>query len=144
MAVTRLRLGAGFAQEPMRCRICRNTLDPAGAHALCCAQGESTRGHNDVRDCVFDLARRADATAEREVLGLLDTAPGLRPADVLTTAVSPGWTSALDVGIAAPHAANAGEDCTESMRRRKRDVYARYLPALEAEGVRYTPMAWSC
>ena len=58
--------------------------------------------------------------------------------------MSPGWTSALDVGIAAPHAANAGEDCTESMRRRKRDVYARYLPALEAEGVRYTPMAWSC
>ena len=144
VAATRLRLGAGFAQEPMRCRICRNTLDPAGAHALCCAQGESTRGHNDVRDCVFDLARRADATAEREVLGLLDTAPGLRPADVLTTAVSEGWTSALDVGVAAPHAANAGEDCTESMRRRKRDVYARYLPALEAEGVRYTPMAWSC
>ena len=30
------------------------------------------------------------------------------------------------------------------MRRRKLDVYARYLPALEAEGVRYTPMAWSC
>ena len=104
VAAVRLRLGAGFADQPLQCRVCAGTLDPADLHALCCAQGESTRGHTDARDCVFDLARLADATAEKETLGLLDTAPGLRPANVLTSAVSPGWVSALDVGIAAPHA----------------------------------------
>ena len=100
--------------------------------------------HNDVRDNVFDLARLADTTAEKEVLGLLDTAPGLRPADILTSAVSPGRVSALDVGVAAPGARHAGADCTESMRRRKRAVYARYLDALAAEGVDYQPLTWSC
>ena len=144
VAAARLRLGASFALEPLQCRICSGTLDPRGSHALCCAPGESTRGHNDVRDNVFDLARQADATAEKETLGLLDTAPGFRPADVLTTAVSPGWVSCLDVGVAAPEAQNAGDDCTESMRRRKRRVYAKYLDALEAEGIEYKPLVWSC
>ena len=91
-------------------------LDANGNYALCCAPGESTKGHNDVRDALFDLARLADATAEKEVLGLLETAPGLRPPDVLTTVVSPGMTSALNVGVAALHARHAGADCTESMR----------------------------
>ena len=93
---------------------------------------------------VFGLARLADPTAEKEVLGLLDTAPGLRPADVLTSAVSPGLTSALDVGVAALEARRAGADCTETMRLRKRGVYQRLLPALEAEGVEYRPLVWSC
>jgi len=144
VAAARLRMGAGFALEPLHCRACRGVLDPNGKHALCCAPGESTKGHNDVRDAVFDLARLADATAEKEVLGLLETAPGLRPADVLTTAVSPGLTSALDVGIAAPHARHAGTDCTESMRLKKRAAYSRHLAALEAEGVEYKPLTWSC
>ncbi len=30
------------------------------------------------------------------------------------------------------------------MRVRKRRKYAKYLPALEAEGVVYKPMVWSC
>ena len=68
----------------------------------------------------------------------------MRPADVLTSAVSPGLVTALDVGIASPDARNAGEDCTESMRRRKRAVYARYLGAMEGEGVEYKPLVWSC
>ena len=71
VAAARLRLGAGFALEPLLCRACKGVLDPSGTHALCCAPGQSTRGHNDVRDAVFDLARMADATAEKEVLGLL-------------------------------------------------------------------------
>ena len=140
----RLRLGAGFADASLRCSVCGGTLDTAGAHALCCSPGESTRGHNDVRDCLYDLTRLADATAEKEVLGLLEAAPGLRPADVLTTAASPGWTSALDVGIAAPHARHARADCAEAMRVRKRGVYSRFLGALEDEGVRYTPVVWTC
>jgi hypothetical protein len=144
VAAVRLRVGAGFATEPMPCRACRGTLDPGGCHALCCAPGESTRGHNDVRDSLFDLARLADGTAEREVLGLLEAAPGLRPADVLTSAASPGLASALDVGIASPDAMHAGEDCTESMRVRKRVVYSRHLPALLAEGIEYRPLVWSC
>ena len=144
MAAVRLRLGASFADQALPCRVCRGVLDPDGCHALCCAPGESTRGHNEVRDCVFDLARVADATAEKEVLGLLDTAPGLRPADVLTSAVSPGRTSALDVCVAAPGALRAGADCTESARVRKRSVYAKYLDALAAEGVDYLPLVWCC
>ena len=144
VAAVRLRLGAGFATEPLPCRACKGVLDPNGRHALCCAPGESTKGHNDVRDEVFDLVRMADATAEKEVLGLLETAPGLRPADILTNAVSPGLTSALDVGIAAHHASHAGADCAEATRVRKRATYARFLPALLAEGVEYRPLVWSC
>ena len=53
-------------------------------------------------------------------------------------------TSALDVGIAAPHALHAGSECTESMRLKKRTTYSRVLGALEAEGVEYTPLIWSC
>ena len=140
----RLRLGAGFASEPLPCRACRKVLDANGSHALCCAPGASTRGHNDVRDSVFDLTHVADATCEKEVLALLETAPGKRPADVLTNAVSPGLTSALDVGVAAPHAVHAGEDCAESMRLRKRKEYASYLQALAAEGVEYEPLIWTC
>ena len=144
VAAVRLRLGAGFAPEPLVCHVCRGTLDPGGSHALCCAPGESTRGHNDVRDAVFDLAYAADATAEKEVLGLLATAPGLRPADILTSAAAPGLVSALDIGVASPDAQHAGQDCTEAMRVRKRGVYARHLEALHAEGVEYRPLVWSC
>ena len=144
VAAVRLRLGASFSSSPLRCRVCNGRLDEHGVHATCCAPGESTRGHNEVRDAVFDLARLADQTSEKETLGLLDTAPGLRPADVLTSAVSPGRVSALDVGIAAVEALNAGVDCAESMRLRKRQAYSRHLPALEAEGIEDRPLVWSC
>ena len=117
---------------------------PTACIACAAHRGESTRGHNDMRDAVFDLAHVADATCETEVLGLLEAVPGLRPADVLTTAVSPGLTSALDVGIAAPHALQAGPDCAETMRVKKRQTYARHLPAMEAEGMEYRPLVWTC
>ena len=132
------------AGNALRCRICGGTLDPEGVHSTCCAPGESTRGHNYVRDVVFDLAQVADVNSEKEILGLLVTAPGLRPADVLTSAVTPGLVSALDVGIAAVEALRAGTDCTESMRKRKRWTYRNHLDALETEGVEYKPMVWSC
>ena len=41
-------------------------------------------------------------------------------------------------------ARRAGADCTETMRLRKRGVYQRHLPALEAEGIEYRPLVWSC
>ena len=144
VAAVRLRLGATFASKPLRCNICNATLDVHGVHATCCAPGESTRGHNGVRDAVFDLARLADPTAEKETLGLLDSAPGLRPADILTSAVSPGYVSSLDIGVAAVEARHAGNDCTEAMRLRKRAVYRPHLPALESEGIAYRPLVWSC
>ena len=113
-------------------------------HASCCAPGESTRGHNDVRDNLHDLALLADATAEKETLGLLETAPGDRPADILTSAVSPGWVSCLDVGVASPDSRRAGRDCTEAMRLRKRDRYAVHLAAMAEERLEYKPVVWSC
>ena len=47
------------------------------------------------------------------------------------------------MGVAAVEARNAGVDCTESMRARKRAVYSMHLDALEAEGVEYRPLVWS-
>ena len=144
IAAVRLRLGASFTSQPVQCRMCNRLLDSNGTHALCCAPGESTRGHNAVRDELFAITRIADTTAEREVLGLLDTAPGLRPADILTCAVQPALSSALDIGIAAPHSAHAGTDCCETMRLRKVRYYADHTGDLLEQGIEYTPVIWSC
>ena len=62
VAAARLRLGAGFATEPLPCSLRRGTLDTSGRHAFCRASGEATRGHDEVRDEVCDLARLADAS----------------------------------------------------------------------------------
>ena len=144
IAATRLRLGASFTCQPIRCRLCNRTLDTSGSHALCCAPGEGTRGHNEIRDEVFVITRMTDTTAEREVLRLLDTAPGLRPADILTIAVVPSLSSALDIGVAAPHALHAGEDCCETMRVRKIHHYRNHFEDLRLQGIVYTPLIWSC
>ena len=53
-------------------------------------------------------------------------------------------TSALDVGIAAPHARHAGSDCAETMRLKKRATYSRHLAALAEEGIEYKPLVWTC
>ena len=60
-------------------------------------------------EMLFSIWRGLPSTSEKETVGLLDTAPGLRPADFLTSAVSP-----------------------------------QHLPALEAEGIEYRPLVWSC
>ena len=97
-----------------------------------------------MRGELFAITRIADTIAEREVLGLLDTAPGLRPADILTCAVQPSLSSALDIGIAAPHSAHAGTDCCETMRRRKVRHYADHAGDLLEQGIQYIPIIWSC
>ena len=141
----RIRLGAGGPDEPVPCRLCkRGTLDHTATHCLCCALGEATRGHNKVRDELLSIARSADASAEKEAPGLIPSHPLLRPADVLTSATSDGRLSAMDVGICSPDAGDAGDDCTESMRQRKLGFYAAHSRALEAQGIVYTPMVWSC
>lgn len=145
VAAVRLRLGAGFGDAPFTCRACgKRHVTAAGPHALCCAPGPCTVGHNEVRDIVHAAAKQADPHAETEVLGILQTAPGKRPADVLTSAVSEGLLTALDVGVASPDASHAGDDCLEAMRVRKVRVYARYEPELAAQGMAYRPLPFSC
>ncbi len=120
-------------------------LDPCCRHALLCAPGESTRGHNEVRDCLLDFARLADSTSEPEVLGLIASAPGLRPADVLTSALGDAnQLTALDVGVASPDSVGAGDDCTESFRRSKVRKYAPHECDLRQLQVTYRPIVWSC
>ena len=143
VTAVRLRLGASHAAEPQLCQQCGAVLAPTAYHASCCAPGASTEGHNDVRDALLDLAKVADATSEPEVLGLFASAPDLRPADVLTSALGGNLSHALDVGIAAPLAANAGPDYTESMRKRKVRRYARRQGELEEQRITYRPLIWS-
>ncbi len=143
VTAVRTRLGAGGPDEPTPCRICGGVLDPSGWHALCCALGEATRGHNAVRDQIHSAARIADPAAEIEPLGLIPFHPLLRPDDIFTSAAAHGRLSALDVGICSPDSVDAGDDCTESMRQRKLGDYSAHLPALESQNITYTPMTWS-
>ena len=145
VTAVRLRLGANQSDEPMLCQSCgRVMMHPDASHALCCAPGQSTQGHDEVRDVTLDFTRLADASAEPEVVGLIASAPGLRPADLSTTALAMNCDTALDIGIASPDAAGAGPDCTESMRRRKLTRYGRFLQELLATHVIYRPLIWSC
>ena len=141
----RLRLGAGGPTEPVPCRLCKDgVLDSGGSHALQCSLAEATRGHNAVKNELLRVAKACDSSAEAEPLGLIPSNPALRPADVFTSAATPGRLSALDVGICSPEAAAAGADCTESMRQRKLHFYAQHLTELEAQNIVYKPLTWSC
>ena len=76
ITAVRLRLGADHADESVPCRSCgRALLCPKAYHALCCACGPSTRGHNEVRDVLLDYTMLADATAEPKVRGLIASKP---------------------------------------------------------------------
>ena len=144
LTAVRLRLGAKHVDTPFACQSCgRAVFDSCATHALCCAPGVATRGHHDVRDELLDFVRLVDATAEPEVLGLVASAPGVRPADILTSALASGLDTALDVGVASPFAQGAGEDCAETYRRRKLARYAPFAPQLADEGVVYRPLIWT-
>ena len=86
----------------------------------------------------------ADPSAEIEVPGLLESAPTLRPADVLTNAAVEGDVSAVNVGISCPHAQGASQDCTETMRADKLDKYGPYLEELQDIGINYRPFMVTC
>ena len=145
LVATKLRLGADQAAESLACQCCgRAMLHPDAAHALCCAPGPSKRGHDEVRDELLTFVRLADATAEPEVLGLIASAPGLRPADILTSALARGRETALDVGIASPDALCAGACCLATLRKRKLRSYRAVAEELARSGVDYRPMPWSC
>jgi len=143
----RLRLGAA-ASPALACRACGKKGPVGGAHALCCARGPSTKGHNEVRDRLLALAKLGDPDAESEAKGLLPAAPALRPADVLTSAAGGPGLIAMDVGIASPDAqlaiAEPRGDACEAMRCRKVRVYEPYARDMAALGLRYEPLPWSC
>ena len=141
----RIRLGCRLFDDAEICPMCKTqVLDPAGYHTTCCAKGESTRGHNAVRDELFDCICEADPAAETEPLGLVEHRPYRRPADILTGCALLGTLASLDMCIASPHASAAGRDCCNSAVARKMDEYADDLPALEQQGIQYVPLAWSC
>ena len=141
----RLRLGAAEA-DAAYCRVCSRPFSVDAAHALCCAPGAATRGHNDLRDSLLGLARDGDPHAVAEALGLLPAAPDSRPADVLTNAAGGTGLVALDVGIASPDSqlAVAHGDALEAMRRRKCRHYAPHAEDMHDVGLAYEPMPWSC
>ena len=97
----RLRFGAGL----MACRLCNRThID--GAHAVSVLLMKAP-GTNAIRHVVFYVTKLADATANREVFGLFVYTSGLRPANILTYAVTPSLTQAVCVNVVVPNAINA-------------------------------------
>ena len=140
----RVRLGAGGPPDCGPCGCCGSAqLDAAGGHASCCAPGESTRGHNAVRDVVFDFSVAADDATEKEPEDLVPSRPRLRPADILSPAAVPGRLAALDVGVASPFAQAAGLDAAASMFARKVAERESIAPELAAQNIVYQPIVWT-
>ena len=107
--------------------------------------GLTTTGHNRVRDTIAMGLAVAGAGTVTEPLGLVPSAPNLRPADILTRASPVDGFLSCDVGIALPEASGAGLDCVESMRVRKLEHCGeRVLMEFEEQNVRYTPLILSC
>ena len=119
-------------------------VERSGAHALCCARGESTRGHYACRDALLNFVHIADASATTEEPDLIPSRPALRPADIFTSAALPGGRAALDVGVCCPDAQGAGDDCCAAMEEAKRARYGPFLHELAAQGIRYVPFVASC
>ena len=69
-----------------------------------------------------------------------------KPADILTSAASPGRRAALDLGITSPNsttAAAAAGDAVAAMHQRKHQRYAADAPVLREANVVYMPLIWS-
>ena len=145
VSAVRLRLGCGGPLEPAICGNCgKQVVGCNGTHSLLCAKGESTRGHNAIRDELHSMALQVDASAETEPEGLIPSHPRLRPADVLTGAFHNGRLAAVDVGVISPAASGAGADCVVTMDQRKRERMEPFREELEASGVECHPFAVSC
>ena len=96
-----------------------------------------------MRDETLVLVHLADPAASVETVGLIPSAPALRPADSFTSAAIPGRLAALDIGVTSPDAAGAGDDCCDAMYRRKRADYAAHSAELAAQDIVYKPLVWS-
>lgn len=140
----RLRIGASCIDDEMICPRCSSSiLDRVGAHALCCAIPEATRGHYAVRDDILQLTHLADPSADTETSGLIDDAPLLRPADIFTSAAIPGRLAALDIAVTSPDCSGAGDDCCEAMYEKKKKKYEEFRESLAAQGICYVPLVFS-
>jgi hypothetical protein len=140
----RVRLGAGGPIDGGICGACGVArLDASGAHASTCSLCEATRGHNAVRNLLFDVSSAIDPSTEREPEGLVPSCPTLRPADVLSPAARPGCMAALDIGVTSPMAASAGEDAAESMYKRKLAEREQIQEELQQQGISYIPVVWT-
>lgn len=138
----RLRLGMAGPKEATPCHLYGDfATTETGAHALCCARAQSTRGHHALNRFLFDEISTFDPAAEFEPAHLI---PGtlLRPADILTSGVGAGLT-ALDVGVISPDATSAGADCVITMFERKVAKYAAHEAALERQNISYLPLVFS-
>ena len=138
-----LRLGIAGPLDVVPCGLCGEVpMSDSGAHAMCCARAESTRGHNNVTRQLAEDVNVVDPSMELEPMGLI---PGtqLRPADILTGALGNGLV-ALDIGIASPDAEGAGQDCTQSMVERKLRKYEAHSDVLDRQNITYRPLAFSC
>ena len=78
-----------------------------------------------------------------KAVGLVDSRPTLRPADILTRSAIPNRIAALDVGVKCPEATGAGDDCVQTMVEDKLAYYADVLPELERKGITYSPIIFS-
>ena len=140
----RIRLGCDHMGAEMVCAACgTHVLDRQAYHALCYANGESTRGHNRVRNELLTGFSAADPTSAAEVEGLVPSQPRLRPADILTGAAHPTLGVAVDVMVKAPNAGGAGQDCTETGKREKMERYGPVLHELRDQGIIYKPAVFS-
>ena len=150
----RLRLGVPVAdyvgERP--CAECGAKLSARelGNHALLCAKGKRTVGHNRIRDHFAALARVCDPSTVIEASP--SSAPfsaGVhqrRPADILTSAAPLGGVGsvAVDIGITSPHVAEAARspshDPLDAYRTRK---LAEYQDMCKAAGWDYRPLTLS-
>ena len=141
----RLRLGCGGPVEPEVCGNCNSAIIGCnGAHGLLCVKGESTQGHNAIRDELHSMVVSVDRAAETEPEGLVVSHPQLRPADVLTGAFHNGRLAAVDVGVICPAASGAGLDCVRTMQDRKHARMQPFQEELMAGAVECRPFAVSC
>eukprot|EP00972_Heterocapsa_arctica_P061161 9018529-Heterocapsa_arctica.AAC.1 len=96
-------------------------------------------GHYLARDALARPFAQADATTECETEGLVRSCPNLRPADIFTQAAHSTLQTAVDIMVQSPYAGDAGSDCAETGKRKQLAHYARCVPELENQGIRYSP-----
>ena len=142
----RLHIGAAVAPSHAACLACGRSGTVTAGHAQCCAPGPSNAGHDALRDLTLALAVAGDANAVPEPLGLLPSAPGRRPADILTTAEGEAALFALDVNISSPESCAAlrcTADFLEVARQRKCDTYAHLQDDMRQSCIVYRALPWS-
>ena len=87
---------------------------------------------------------RVDSSSVKEAR-IVASAPALRPADLLTRAITRGsFAAAVDFSFPSPHADRAGADCIQTTVRRKEGYYAPHAAEIREFGANYLVAAVSC